>query len=252
MLVRSRSSAVERLSYKQQVLGSSPSGSTKTMNNFQYDAIVVLGGGKNDEGLTDLSKQRFDLGAKLYQEGSSRKIFALGGRSNSFRDVLKTDFEFTDTAKLRREYLEQANIPLSDIIELTTGADTVYEAFAVTTICREKGLGKVLLVTSDKHMDRSSFIFNEVFRRIFKEKDFLIGEEAVSCGDLLSEQAEREILALTKNFFAALPRDEEPDFNNWRDWYHRHWQDFYGLQLEIQNRYYTKESQAYAGVKEAK
>lgn len=27
------------------------------MNNFRYDVICVLGGGRNEEGLTDLSKE---------------------------------------------------------------------------------------------------------------------------------------------------------------------------------------------------
>ena len=98
------------------------------MNNFQYDAIIVLGGGRNENGLTELSKQRLDAGAKVFQESK---------------------------------------------------ADTICEAFAVAQWCLENEASKVDLVTSDKHMERAHFIFNEVFRRIFKGKKFEIGKEEV-------------------------------------------------------------------------
>jgi vancomycin permeability regulator SanA len=46
----------------------------------QYDAIIVLGGGRTNKGdLTTLSKQRLDAGCELYLAGKAKFIVALGG-----------------------------------------------------------------------------------------------------------------------------------------------------------------------------
>lgn len=222
------------------------------MNNFQYDAIIVLGGGRNDKGLTNLSKQRLDVGARIFKEGKVGKIIALGGAASTFPLKGRNVFEYsTPGSQLRRQYLQDLGVPSDNIVEISCGADTICEAFAVAQWCKENGVSKVDLVTSDKHMERASFIFNEVFRRIFKGKDFEIGREEVPCGDILNTEAERELLNLTREFFAQLPEDDLPNFDNWCEWYQRH-EGFYEKQLEIQNRHYSKECEAYAGVKEAK
>lgn len=163
------------------------------MNNFQYDVIYVLGGGRNEKGLTNLSKQRLDVGVRIFKEGKTEKILVLGGHHSTFpvgkRDVYEYDIP---TAFLRVDYLQEKGVPRENIISLARGGDTILEAFAVAQWCKENNISLAGLVTSDKHMERAAFIFNEVYRRIFKGKKFEVGKEEVPCGDVLSIEAERE------------------------------------------------------------
>lgn len=167
----------------------------------KYDAIIVLGGGRDNQGnLTPLSLQRLDRGIEVYQQGEAGKVFALGGHRNVCRPWA-TYFEQT-VAQKRKMYLVEKGVSLEDIIVVENEGDTISEAFASRRRCRELGLRKLLLVTSDKHLERALWIF----RRIFGE-DFEIEGRSVPCGDLLNEDEEKERLEAVKEFFKKFPQD---------------------------------------------
>lgn len=102
----------------------------------------------------------------------------------------------------------------------------------------------MLVVTSDKHLKRSLFIF----RRIFG-KDYQIDGAHIPCENLLDSREEREYLTVIKEFFKSLPKDI-PDVNP-DTWYQEH-SDFYDRYREIHDKFHPKgkESQAYSGVRE--
>jgi uncharacterized SAM-binding protein YcdF (DUF218 family) len=208
----------------------------------QYDAIIVLGGGRNNSGdLTPLSTQRLDKGGELFKQGVSPKVFALGGYKSTYSPQAIT-FDRTG-ATLRSEYLQTLGVPIDSVVLVENGKDTIGEAFASREIARELNAKSLLVVTSDKHMERSLFIF----RRIFGQ-DFQIDGSGVPCGDLLNSDEEKEYLGVVERFFSGLPENiPNPDPESW---YQDH-ADLYQQYKEIHDRFHPtgKESQAYSGVR---
>ena len=208
----------------------------------KYDAIIVLGGGRFNSGeLTPLSTQRLDKGIELFKEGVALIICALGEHKSTYR-AEAIDFDVTG-AKLRKRYFIDHGIPEENIVKVEEGRDTIGEAFASRKVLRERGARKLLVVTSDKHLERSLF----VFRRVFGE-NYKIDGYPVPCGNLLNSQEEREYLEVVKKFFISLPKDipvPNPDL-----WYQEH-AELYEKYGEIHDRFHAngKESQAYSGVK---
>lgn len=213
-----------------------------------YDAIIVLGGGRtNDGSLTDLSIQRIEKGAVLYRElkakGVAPKVFALGGKHSTYS---KAAIAFDQTgAELRRDLFIKLGVDPSDIVMVEGGRDTIGESF----VCREKakslGFHNLLLVTSDKHMERAAF----VFRRIFG-KEFNFDEYGVPCGEILREDEEKRYLEVTREFFKRLP-EEIPTPSDWEQWRADH-QDLYDAFKRIHADYLKdgqETNQAYMGIR---
>lgn len=207
----------------------------------QYDAIIVLGGGRSNSGdLAQLSTQRLDRGVELFKQGQAAKVFALGGYKSTYSPLAIT-FDRTG-ADLRSEYLQEFGVPTDSIVLVEDGKDTIGEAFASREIAKGMGIESLLVVISDKHMERSLFIF----RRIFGQ-EFQVDGAEVPCGDLLNSDEEKEYLGVVERFFLTLPENiPSPDHESW---YHDH-VDLYQQYKEIHDRFHPagKESQVYSGV----
>lgn len=207
-----------------------------------YDAIIILGGGRTNDGtLTELSIQRLERGAELYKQGVALRVFALGGPFSTYSPY-SIRFEKTGS-QIRSEFLESHGVPQENIIQVSDGRDTMLEAFASRKVVEEMSLKRILLVTSDKHMERSLYIF----RRIFG-KNIVVDGTGVPCGEILNEQEEKEYLKLVRGFLDSMPdRIPDPIMETWiedhTDYYRRH--------RKIHDRFHPagKESQAYMGVK---
>lgn len=218
------------------------------MAGFKYDLLCVLGGGRTNSGdLTELSCQRLDKAAELFLTGAAEKILVMGGYKSTF---LPGAIRFRKTgAFLRKEYLTgKRKIKPEDIIELPRGLDTIDEAYAIAGFANERGSRRVLVVTSDKHLSRTLFVFKEIFRRVFGKKKFILASTAAPCGDLLDEEIERQSLILTQEFFKNLPASDMPDFQNHETWYKNN-RDFYKKLRELQNPTGKPGLQAYWGVR---
>lgn len=179
----------------------------------------------------------------MYKEGLASKVFALGGVYGSYSpDAIKFD---RSGAELRRDFLIERGVNSRDIVEVEDGRDTIWEAFVSREKARELGLTKLLIVTSDKHLERAKYIYVRIFG-----KDFVIEGVGVPCGDLLNEDEEREYLELVKDFFLSLP-EEIPMPASWDEWYETHI-ELYENYRHIHERYLKngKEiNQAYMGVR---
>lgn len=216
------------------------------MTNF--DAIIVLGGGRfNNGSLTPLSTIRLDKGMDLYHGNTSNKLLAMGGEFSTYRPGA---IRFDQTgANLRKNYYLEHGIPEDSIISIDWECrDTIGEAFALRKKARELGLRSFALVTSEKHMERALFLFKRILG-----KDFTVyGDETTSAitGDLLDSNEERAYLDLWKEAFSTLS-EEIPDPNNWEEWY-KGMEMYYLRHKEIHDCFHPagKESQAYSGVKE--
>lgn len=210
--------------------------------NF-YDAIIVLGGGRNDKGLTLLSTMRLDKAWELFQQGKAAKILTLGGPYSTYA---KDAICYNDTgAQVRANYLlSKGNINNENIIMVEDGRDTIHEAFASRKRAREKGIKNILLVTSDKHMKRALF----VFQRIFGEDFNIVGNQDTwtETGDILLDAEEEAYLKLWKAVFDRLPI-EIPNPKDWNEWYEQNLET-YKQQLKLHDEFHPpggKESQAY-------
>jgi len=213
-----------------------------------YDAMVVLGGGRKQDGsLTELSEQRLDKAIELFKKGLAPKIIVPGGINTTY--LGESNFSQTG-AEVRRQYLlrkfKELDIAINEahIIKVEEGGDTIPEAFAIRRRAKELNLKTFLLVTSDRHMKRALWIFRRIFGPMF-----LIEGATVPCGGLISEDIEREKLGVAKEFFRRMPK-EIPD-PNLKSWFTEH-EKLYDKYREIIAKYPPKngrEWQAYMGVK---
>lgn len=218
-----------------------------------YDAIVVLGGGRdtNDPNkLTDLSCQRLAHTHALYQENQAGKIILLGGHYNTYSTKKRGAIYFEKTtAQLNSGYLQRQGIPEENLILSQESFDTITEAFAARIACRKNGFKRILLVTSDKHLERSLFIFQTIFG-----KETEIHGSGVPCGELLNTDEEKEYLQVAKEFLEELKQKfsegiPDPDFSKWNEVY---MEQLYLKYETIRENYHPhgNESQAYGAAKE--
>lgn len=138
------------------------------------DAIVVLGGATKSafppRPGVDLSESgdRVLYGAQLYREGKAPVVIASGGRIN-WRGGGPS--ESADMA----EIMKTLGVPTSAILQDPTSLNTHQNAVNVKKLMKERGIQRVLLVTSAMHMPRSLKIFQrQGIEAIPAPTDFLV------------------------------------------------------------------------------
>ena len=138
------------------------------------DAIVVLGGATKPDTPprpgVDLSEQgdRLLYGALLYQQKKAPLVILSGGRIDWSGNASS---ESVQMAAIMR----QLGVPSSAIIEEPNSRNTYENAVNVRKIMEERGIDRVLLVTSAMHMPRSLFTFKrQGIDAIPAPTDFLI------------------------------------------------------------------------------
>lgn len=141
------------------------------------DAIVVLGGATKSafppRPGVDMSERgdRVVYGAQLYREGKAPLVIASGGRID-WRGGGPS--ESGDMAELLKTW----GVPSSAILEDATSLNTYQNAVNVRKIIKERGMRRVLLVTSAMHMPRSLRIFQrQGIEAIPAPTDFLISQQ---------------------------------------------------------------------------
>ncbi len=159
----------------------------------QAEAIVILGGATRNVSfprvIPDLSDRgdRLLYGAKLYQDGLAPLIIVSGGRIQWFGGG---DSEAQDMA----EILKLVGIPSKAIILEPNSLNTYQNAAYTKKILQEKGINKILLVTSAFHMPRSLAIFKKQgINAIPVATDFLISKQELS---QINYSIESQILSL--------------------------------------------------------
>ena len=153
----------------------------------QAEAIVILGGAtRNNEPpriLPDMSDRgdRLLYGAKLYQDGLAPKIILTGGRIGWYGG---DDSEAESMATI----LEVMGIPRSAMILESQALNTHDNAVFTKKILQQKGIDRVLLVTSAAHMPRSLAIFRkESINAIAAPTDFIISDRNLTEGRVSSQ-----------------------------------------------------------------
>ncbi|WP_017302818.1 YdcF family protein [Spirulina subsalsa] len=124
----------------------------------QADAIVVLGGGIKPKlpprPMMDLSDKgdRVIYAAQLYREGKAPLIIASGGR-------IDWSGQFPPESEDMAEFLQMLGVPPDAIIQEPRSLNTYQNALFTREILVERGIERILLVTSALHMPRSYLIF---------------------------------------------------------------------------------------------
>jgi uncharacterized SAM-binding protein YcdF (DUF218 family) len=157
------------------------------------DAIVVLGGAIRPQVAPrpwiDVMEagDRPLYGAQLYLQGKAPLVILSGGRIE-WRGG-GSPSESADMAKL----VMAMGVPASAILQDPTSLNTRENAVNVKKIMQDKGIRKILLVTSALHMPRSMAIFKKLgVEAIAAPTDFLVSNQelqepqATSLGTLLN------------------------------------------------------------------
>lgn len=153
------------------------------------DAIVVLGGATkpalSPRPGVDLSEggDRVFYGAQLYREGKAPIVIASGGRidwrgGGSEAGGL-ANAELSESADMA-EILKTLGVPSSAILQDPTSLNTYQNAVNVRQIMKERGIRRILLVTSAMHMPRSLQIFRrQGIEAIPAPTDFLLAQQEI-------------------------------------------------------------------------
>jgi uncharacterized SAM-binding protein YcdF (DUF218 family) len=154
-----------------------------------YDSIVILPHESDSDGnLLKDSLLRADLAIDLYSRGCSKSILTLGWD-------YRPDSNITLSQSFKN-YLISSGIPEEIIIEDKNSRDTVGDAFFSKIILSKKNFKKLIVVTSDWHIERSKIIFDSIYGKKFQIKFLDIKTKYIST------RIEKEKDSL-KNFFST-------------------------------------------------
>jgi uncharacterized SAM-binding protein YcdF (DUF218 family) len=123
--------------------------------------IVVLGGGTDSaeqpRPLVELNSagDRVLYGAQLYKEGKAANILLSGGSITWLGGRASTP------AEEMRQIMEMLGVPKSAMWLQGKSQNTYEDALYSTDILKEKGIQKIILVTSAMHMPRSVALFRK-------------------------------------------------------------------------------------------
>lgn len=126
---------------------------------MKYDVIVVLAGGiTNQQTLPESVKKRILLAKKLYSKKLSSKILMSGKWSTYWDKLPPTHTE----AELMKQYAIKIGIPKTAIFLEEYSQNTFENVLYVSKLFLEpKKWEKVLVITSDFHVQRAKIIFNK-------------------------------------------------------------------------------------------
>ncbi len=117
------------------------------------DAIVVLGAAQYDGRPSPQLAARLDHAADLYQQGLAPLVVVTGGKQPADR--------YTEAAASAL-YLVARGVPPAVIVQEDRGRSTWESLEGVAGLLRERGVGRVLIVTDPYHSLRSRLIAGEV------------------------------------------------------------------------------------------
>jgi uncharacterized SAM-binding protein YcdF (DUF218 family) len=166
------------------------------------ETIVVLGGGTDmmnyPRPMVDISGagDRVLYAAQLYKQGKSSHLLLSGGNLTWQNEASSTP------ASQMGEILEFLGIPADAIWLQTRSLNTYEDALYCSQILKEKGIDKILLVTSAIHMPRAMGVFmNQGIQVIPAPTDFRVTES--NWADLWSGNIPAQTLRLVPNISDA-------------------------------------------------
>jgi len=120
-------------------------------------AIIILGSPNDDEGrLSEIARSRCNRGHELYSKDQSQFILCTGGIGVHFN---RTNRPHGEHAK---NYLHKMGVPKFSFLSVAESKFTIEDALLAKPILDSKGIKKIVIVTSDFHINRVKMIFSKV------------------------------------------------------------------------------------------
>lgn len=165
--------------------------------------IVVLGSPNSETGqLYSIAQERCELALSEYARHPGWKILLTGGYGAHFNTTNQPH------AAYLKDYLVKRGIPDREIVAFAESTNTLQDASLSKPIVLSYGVSKIVVVTSDYHIDRARYVFEREFADTGVHIDFSASQtdEAVCEFDLVMQKKhERQALAKLK------ARDSSPD-----------------------------------------
>lgn len=123
--------------------------------------LVVILGSPNDAAgrLSEIGLGRVELGLQTYRglRGAGWRILLTGGYGAHFNTTDKPH------AHHAQQVLLAAGVPMADMVEFAESRNTVDDALQARPIVDRHAVGQLIVVSSDFHLDRVTFVFTAVF-----------------------------------------------------------------------------------------
>ena len=124
--------------------------------------VIILLGAPNDKKgrLSNIARERCDQAILEYRKHPKYKILPMGGFGSHFNVTDKPHAYYSSC------YLISKGVPEEDILEFGESSNTVEDAELSWSIIQKYGVERVIVVTSDFHMQRARVIFEKRFSEI--------------------------------------------------------------------------------------
>ncbi len=124
--------------------------------------IIVLGAPNDEKGeLSTIARERCEQAIKEYRRHPGYKFLLTGGYGDHFNTTEQPHAYYT------KQYLISRQIPKQDILlEFVESSNTCEDASLSQPIMKHYGVKHVIVVTSDFHLDRAKYIFQNAFEDI--------------------------------------------------------------------------------------
>lgn len=124
------------------------------------DGVILVLGSPNDEqgNLSSIAVERLTQAIKEYTSRPGFKILLTGGWGDHFNRAPKPHAEYA------KGFLVQHGIPEADILEFALSSSTIEDATLSKSILERHGVKKVVMVSSEFHMERVKLIFSQALK----------------------------------------------------------------------------------------
>lgn len=127
-------------------------------------AIIILGGPNDENGtLSSIAQERCRQALQEYQRHPGSRILPTGGWGPHFNTTTKPHGHYV------REYLKALGIPDAAFVECAESSNTIEDARLCRPIVERHGFRELIVVTSDFHLARARFLFQQEFPGVAME-----------------------------------------------------------------------------------
>lgn len=137
------------------------------MDNYN-GLILLLGSPNTDTGqLLNVAKERCEVALAEYKKKSNWKLLLTGGYGEHFNRTEKPHAEYL------KQYLVERGIPEYAFVEYAESKNTLEDASLSKPTILKYDVKKIIIITSDYHLDRAKYIFNKELSGLNIEIDYL-------------------------------------------------------------------------------
>lgn len=130
-------------------------------------AIVVLGSPNTKDGrLYDVAIQRCELALSEYNNHPDYKFLLTGGYGTHFNESNKPH------AFYLTQYLIKFGVSEKNVLEFAESANSIEDAILSRQIIQKHNIKKIIVITSDYHINRAQYIFKKIYRDLNIEISF--------------------------------------------------------------------------------